>query len=81
MLNLQFTVHLSSNFRGNGVPLIIADLLALSEPVNLWLGDSVTAYFEGAVVVILDGLLLEGLGEDRLASCGKFEVKVMLVLC
>lgn len=69
MLNLQLTVHLPTDFSGDGATLIVADLLAFAVPLHFRLGCSVAADLERDVVVVLDGLLLQRLGEYGLAGC------------
>lgn len=76
MLDLQLAVNLPSDLSFDSVPVIIEYLFAVAVPVHLGLGHAVAAHFEGRVVVVFDGLLLERLGEDRLADCVEKKRKV-----
>lgn len=68
MFDLQLAVNLPTDFSGDGVTFIIADLLPAKVPVNLWLRLAITADLQSAIVVVLDCLLLQRLREDRLTS-------------
>lgn len=81
MLDLKFTVHLSADFSSNLMPFIIEDLVSVAVPQHVGLGHAVAAHLQCHIIVVLDGLLLEGLCEHWCTGCGGIiGVKVSILL-